>query len=1235
MRWQSGVCFAGQVREGSVAKRVKKSSNRLAAMVAVALLVALLSAISGYAAKPVPVHGGPYVGTRAETITLDGSGSTADPGRTIVEYKWKVDGAEVYKGPHPTYDLVLSGYSLGDHGVKLEVKDNNGEKKDATTTLTVNNAPPVAEANGPYSGTQADTATLDSAGSTDPDGTIVNYEWKIDGNQVYSGSNPTYGLDLGGYSKGGHTVTLIVTDDDGTTDDDTATLTVENGPPVANDDSDTTPEDTPATTNVVTNDTDVDGTVVASTVAIVSGPSNGSVVSNGDGTVTYTANENFNGSDAYTYTVQDNDGATSNVATMTITVGPVNDAPVAQDDAYSTNEDTQLNITAPGVLANDSDVDGDSPTAVLDTTTSNGTLTLNNDGSFTYAPNSNFDATDTFTYHASDGTADSNVATVAITVEPSNDLPVANDDSDTTPEDTPVTTNVVANDTDVDGTVVASTVAIAGGPSNGSVVNNGDGTVTYTPNTNFTGSDAYTYTLRDNNGVPSNAATVTITVGPVNDTPIANDDMVLTNEDTPLPIEVTLNDNDLDGTIDPATIMIDDAPVSGAVQVAGDGTVTYTPDPDFSGIDLFTYTVKDNQGAASNVAMVMVTVVEGNDPPIAEDDLATTDAGVPVSIAVLANDSDPDGSLNPGIVTTVSEPKSGTTTVNPDGTITYISVAGFVGTDQFTYRVEDAHQAISNEATVTVEIFEMIGGGGTELPVQEVMPSVRFIKRDTNGISSFVLSEPEEEEGSYYIHILTVDSTVLEELALSADIQPAEIRAGAPLEVGLEFSEEERRTRGWPWIRVTRPDLDESAGGGGAAGAGYSFSGRHVNDLYWLEIDTSGLPPGRYNFWIIYGEGKTLLVPSLIRNNDGAPSNVTTVAKAVGSVNDTPIAYDDTVLTDENTSLPIQVTLNDDDPDGTIDPATIIIADAPVSGTVQVAGDGTITYSPNADFSGIDQFTYTVKDNEGATSNVAMVMVTVVGVNASPIAEDDLATTKSGVPVSIAVLSNDSDPDSSLVPETVTTLSEPESGTATVNWDGTITYTSVEGFVGTDQFTYRVEDAHDAISNEAAVTVEVFEVTGGGGTELAVQEPISSVGFLNNDTDDISSLVLSVPKNEEASYHIHILTVDSTVLEELALSADIQPTEIRAGAPLEVGLEFSEEERRTRGWPWIRVTRPDLAESVGGGGTAAAGYAFSGRFANGLYWLEIDTSDLTLGRYNFWIVYGEGKTLLVPILVLP
>jgi VCBS repeat-containing protein len=183
----------------------------------------------------------------------------------------------------------------------------------------------------------------------------------------------------------------------------------------------------------------------------------------------------------------------SNIVTVSITVTPVNDAPVAVNDSYTTNEDTPLTITAPGVLANDTDVDGNPLTSILNAGVSHGTLTLNANGSFTYTPTANYSGPDSFTYHASDGTLNSNIATVTITVTPVNDAPVAVNDTYTTPEDTALVVSsvlgVLANDTDADGnplTAVLNTTT-----TNGSLTLNATGAFTYTPNANFNGTDSF------------------------------------------------------------------------------------------------------------------------------------------------------------------------------------------------------------------------------------------------------------------------------------------------------------------------------------------------------------------------------------------------------------------------------------------------------------------------------------------------------------------------------------------------------------------------------------------------------------------------------------------------------------------------------------------------------------------------------------------------------------------------
>lgn len=198
---------------------------------------------------------------------------------------------------------------------------------------------------------------------------------------------------------------------------DTATVNVTVAPvpdaPDAVNDSVSVNEDSVSNTVfVLANDVDVDGDALS--VVGVSQGANGSVT-NGGGSVSYTPNPNFYGADAFTYTVSDGQGGLD-TATVSVNVAPLPDAPSAEDDSYSMNQDTTLTVAALGVLGNDSDADGDALSALVVTTTSNGTLAPSADGSFTYTPNPGFTGTDTFTYKANDGGLDSNVATVTITI---------------------------------------------------------------------------------------------------------------------------------------------------------------------------------------------------------------------------------------------------------------------------------------------------------------------------------------------------------------------------------------------------------------------------------------------------------------------------------------------------------------------------------------------------------------------------------------------------------------------------------------------------------------------------------------------------------------------------------------------------------------------------------------------------------------------------------------------------
>ena len=301
--------------------------------------------------------------------------------------------------------------------------------------------------------------------------------------------------------------TYTVSDGQGGTDTATVTVTVnpENDPPVAVDDTPSTDEDTSVDINVLANDTDLDGDTL--TVDSFTQPGNGTVTENTDGTLKYTPDADYNGTDSFTYTVSDGQGGTD-TATVTVTVNPENDPPVAVDDTPSTDEDTSVDIN---VLANDTDLDGDTLTVDSFTQPGNGTVTENTDGTLKYTPDADYNGTDSFTYTVSDGQGGTDTATVTVTVNPENDPPVAVDDTPSTDEDTSVDINVLANDTDLDGDTL--TVDSFTQPGNGTVTENTDGTLKYTPDADYNGTDSFTYTVSDGQG-GTDTATVTVTVNP-------------------------------------------------------------------------------------------------------------------------------------------------------------------------------------------------------------------------------------------------------------------------------------------------------------------------------------------------------------------------------------------------------------------------------------------------------------------------------------------------------------------------------------------------------------------------------------------------------------------------------------------------------------------------------------------------------------------------------------------------
>ncbi|MGJ8687117.1 MAG: retention module-containing protein, partial [Spongiibacteraceae bacterium] len=476
----------------------------------------------------------------------------------------------------------------------------------------------------------------------------------------------------------------------------------ENIAPIAVDDAIEVEEDSSTVIQVINNDIDADGDSL--TVTGTTDPTNGSVVINGDGTITYTPDENFNGIDTFDYTVDDGNGG-SDTASVTVTVNPVNDSPFAADDDQAvTDEDSPVVIN---VLANDGDIDGDSLTITGTTEPANGSVVINPDGTVTYTPNENFNGTDSFEYTVDDGNGGSDTASVTVTVNPINDAPfAADDDQAVTDEDSPVVINVLANDSDIDNDSL--TVTNTTEPANGSVAINPDGTVTYTPDENFNGTDTFDYTVDDGNG-GSDTASVTVTVNPLNDGPIATDNSYATDEDNSVSGNVISNDTgsgvDSDEDVGDSFVVTDNStPTNGSVSIAADGTFTYTPNADFNGSDSFTYTITDNSGA-SDTATVNINVTPVDDAPDAVDNNHTVAEDGTLTVAapgILGNDDigGDGGTLAATLATDVS---NGSLTLNSDGSFSYTPDENFNGSDSFTYTIADA-DGDTDTATVNINV---------------------------------------------------------------------------------------------------------------------------------------------------------------------------------------------------------------------------------------------------------------------------------------------------------------------------------------------------------------------------------------------------------------------------------------------------------------------------------------------------------------------------------------------------
>ncbi len=374
---------------------------------------------------------------------------------------------------------------------------------------TAANLAPIAVAVIPNDGVNKGEApfavTFDGSGSTD-DGSISAYQWDFgDGSPIATDATVTHTFD----TVGEYIVTLQVTDDLGVVNTNTDTNTIRifveedmQSDFMAIDDAFTI--ENAADTTILVLDNDQIPTGTTATITSVTQPANGAVTIAADGSIRYTPNTDFVGKDSFSYTISDENGVTSSAAVI-LTVTITNEAPTVVDDTATTEENAPVTIA---VLENDNDPEN-KPLIISNTTTpANGILVVNTNGTITYTPNTGFFGEDQFDYTINDGIAGNDAtATVILTVEDINQAPVAVDSQETMTDIEEKSINVLDNVTDEENDLITIVSATA---LNGTVVDNGDGTITFTPVFGLGAVDQITYTVND--GTVGNDATATIRI---------------------------------------------------------------------------------------------------------------------------------------------------------------------------------------------------------------------------------------------------------------------------------------------------------------------------------------------------------------------------------------------------------------------------------------------------------------------------------------------------------------------------------------------------------------------------------------------------------------------------------------------------------------------------------------------------------------------------------------------------
>ncbi|NOH44152.1 tandem-95 repeat protein [Vibrio cyclitrophicus] len=1017
-----------------------------------------------------------------------------------------------------SYSFAPNENFNGDVNFSFDVSDGTDTvQANIDVSVTPENDPPVAGSTS-YTVHEDNSITISDeqllANSSDIEGEVA-----ID-SVAYTGAdgvledngNGTYTFSPNENFNGEVSLDVVVTDEEGATEATTAGISVleVNDPPVAGSTSYTVHEDNSITISneqLLANSSDIEGEFAIDSVAY-SG-ADGVFEDNGNGTYTFSPNENFNGEVSLDVVVTDEEGATE-ATTAGVTVLEVNDPPVAGSTSYSVNEDEVITISAEQLLANASDIEGEVAIDSVNYTGADGIFTDNGNGTFSFAPNANFDGDVSLDVVVTDEDGATVATSASIDVLPINDPPVSGDLAYSIDEDGSIILNqeqLLSQASDVDGDELTASNLSAG--DNATVVDNGDGTFTVTPDANFNGDIDLSFDISD--GTESIVANADLTVNPVNDLPTTSDVYANVDEDNVITItqeQLLANAADIEGgdlVASDLTLVGDDATIVNN----GDGTFSITPSENFNGYIDVAYSISD--GDTPIAANLGLTVDPVNDAPIVSADVAITieeDGSYTITqeeLLQFATDIEDDDMTaiigeqgdETTVTGTVLDAETGSPVVGADVTMTDNAGHSYTTvTDQF------GHYSVSgpvvDQGTVTIE-------------------------QEGSITSSFLIPAGEDTNGG-----VTAISEVLEETDMRIVVTWGESPRDMDNHLWL-YDTENGNELDHIYYRdmshdlgegnVVQQDVDDTNGGGPETitipnyqDADMHYSVHNYTNRSW---DVDGVEDVQVQVFV----GDTLVetfTPDLPDNPTGEHwhvfdivNGVVVPSQDVGSENAFDLPTAEEALANENGINISELLTGDEDGDsgetGGNEPS---VGDVSIENAlITDNGDGTYTITPEENFNGEFSISYNVDDGNGGVTP-AELDVTVTAVNDLSVIYDHDYTINEGGSLIFTdeqLLAGATDIDGeNLSVESVNY--EGTDGVFTDNGDGTYTFAPNENFNGNVDLTYDVSDGTDVVSANIDVqVVPINDVPVAGTTAYSVEEDgsitLSDTQLLANSSD--------------------------------------------------------------------------------------------------------------------------------------